>query len=106
MNVMFFFFSSRRRHTTFKCDWSSDVCSSDLDALRFALVHGTTPGQDQKFGQAKVENARNFANKLWNATRYVIGARPASIAEDAERRLPDAAHVGPADRWVLSRAAA
>ena len=82
------------------------IDESGADALRFALVHGTTPGQDQKFGQAKVENARNFANKLWNATRYVIGARPASIADGAERRLPDAAHLGPADRWVLSRAAA
>ncbi len=76
------------------------------DALRFALVHGTTPGQDQRFGTAKVENARNFANKLWNATRFVLGARPATIAPDAERRLPDAAHLGPADRWVRSRAAA
>jgi valyl-tRNA synthetase len=76
------------------------------DALRFALVHGTTPGNDQRFGMAKVENARNFANKLWNATRFVLGARPATIAADAERRLPDARHLGPADRWVLSRAAA
>ncbi len=76
------------------------------DALRFALVHGTTPGNDQRFGSAKVEQARNFANKLWNATRFVLGARPASIPAGAERRLPDAAHLGPADRWVLSRAAA
>ena len=59
------------------------------DALRFALVHGATPGNDQRFGPAKVENARNFANKLWNATRFVLGARPASIPADAERRLPD-----------------
>ena len=76
------------------------------DALRFAVVHGTTPGNDQRFGPAKVDNARNFANKLWNATRFVLGARPASIAADAERRLPAASHLGPADRWVLSRAAA
>ncbi len=76
------------------------------DALRFALVHGTTPGNDQRFGTAKVENARNFANKLWNATRFVLGARPASIPADAERRIPDAAHLDAADRWVLSRAAA
>jgi valyl-tRNA synthetase len=75
------------------------------DALRFALVNGTTPGQDQRFGVGKVENARNFANKLWNATRFVLGARPPSIAADAERRLPDARHLGAADRWVLSRAA-
>src|SRR5260370_14746154 len=37
MKVFYFFFSSRRRHTRFKCDWSSDVCSSDLDALRLRL---------------------------------------------------------------------
>ncbi len=76
------------------------------DALRFALVHGATPGNDQRFGPAKVGNARNFANKLWNATRFVLGARPDSIPEGAERRLPDATKLGPADRWVLSRAAA
>ena len=76
------------------------------DALRFAVVHGTTPGLDQKFGMAKVENARNFANKLWNATRFVLGARPASIPADAPRRSPDPARLGPAERWVRSRAAA
>ena len=76
------------------------------DALRFAVVHGTTPGLDQKFGVAKVENARNFANKLWNATRFVLGARPESIPADAPRRSPDPARLGPAERWVRSRAAA
>ncbi len=76
------------------------------DALRFAVVHGTTPGSDQRFGSAKVENARNFANKLWNATRFVVGARPDSVPEGAERRLPDPALLGPAERWVLSRTAA
>ena len=76
------------------------------DALRFAVVHGATPGNDQRFGPAKVENARNFANKLWNATRFVLGARPATIPADAERRLPDVTQLGPAERWVLSRAAA
>ena len=76
------------------------------DALRFAVIHGAAPGQDQRFGEAKLENARNFANKLWNATRFVVGARPASIPDDAERRLPDARHTGPAERWMLSRASA
>ncbi len=76
------------------------------DALRFALVHGTTPGNDQRFATAKVENARNFANKLWNATRFVLGARPSSLAGDGERRIPDVRHLGPAERWILSRAAA
>ncbi len=76
------------------------------DAMRFALVHGATPGNDQRFGAAKVENARNFANKLWNATRFVLGARPSTIPTGSERRLPDATQLGPGDRWVLSRAAA
>ncbi|HET7727091.1 MAG TPA: valine--tRNA ligase [Candidatus Limnocylindrales bacterium] len=76
------------------------------DALRFALIHGAAPGADVRFGSAKVEQARNFANKLWNATRFVLGARPSTIPADGERRLPEARHLGPAERWLLSRAAA
>jgi valyl-tRNA synthetase len=79
---------------------------SGADALRFALIHGATPGLDQRFGPAKLENARNFANKLWNAARFVIGARPATITQGAGRRGPDAALLGPAERWILSRVAA
>jgi valyl-tRNA synthetase len=75
------------------------------DALRFAVIHGATPGQDQRFGQQKLETGRNFANKLWNATRFVLGARPASIAADAMRRAPDPDALGPAERWIRSRAA-
>ncbi|MFL5674114.1 MAG: valine--tRNA ligase, partial [Chloroflexota bacterium] len=82
------------------------IDTAGADALRFAVIHGATPGNDQRFGEAKLEHARNFANKLWNATRYVMGARPATIADDAERRLPDETQLGPGDRWLLSRAAA
>jgi valyl-tRNA synthetase len=82
------------------------IDETGADALRFALIHGATPGNDQKFGRAKVEHARNFANKLWNATRFVIGARPATIPEDAPRVDPDERHLGPAERWLRSRAAA
>jgi valyl-tRNA synthetase len=82
------------------------IDESGADALRFAVIHGATPGNDQRFGPVKLEQARNFANKLWNATRYVVGARPDTIAADAERRVPDPAHLGPADRWLRSRAAA
>src|SRR3954453_19979225 len=81
------------------------IDESGADALRFAVIHGATPGNDQRFGAAKLELARNFANKLWNATRYVAGARPTTIPDD-ERRLPDVRHLGPAERWLLSRAAA
>jgi len=78
------------------------------DALRFALLNGTSPGNDQKFSSERLEDARNFANKLWNATRFVLGARPASIGtgEAARRETPSEADLGPAERWIRSRAAA
>ena len=76
------------------------IDESGADALRFAVIHGATPGNDQRFGPAKLEHARNFANKLWNATRFVVGARPATIAADAERRIPVDADLGPAERWL------
>jgi valyl-tRNA synthetase len=82
------------------------IDESGADALRFALIHGAAPGNDQKFNAEKLENARNFANKLWNAARFVLGARPASVAADAERTTPDPAHLGPAERWLRSRVAA
>ena len=56
------------------------------DALRFALIYGISPGADQKFSREKLENARNFGNKLWNAARFVLGARPSSIPADAPAR--------------------
>jgi len=82
------------------------IDESGADALRFALIHGAAPGMDQRFGPAKLDNARNFANKLWNATRFVVGARPATIAPDAPRQAPDPDRLGPAERWIRSRAAA
>ena len=82
------------------------IDEAGADALRFAVIHGATPGQDQKFGRQKLETGRNFANKLWNATRFVLGARPASIPVDAPRRAPDPTVLGPTERWIRSRAAA
>jgi valyl-tRNA synthetase len=79
------------------------IDETGADALRFAVIHGAAAGQDQRLGRAKLENARNFANKLWNATRFVVGARPPSIPADAERRTPPPADLGPAERWMLSR---
>ena len=76
------------------------------DALRFALVNGTAPGNDSRLGREKLENARNFTNKLWNVARFVLGARPESIAADAARQAPDRSKTGPAERWILSRASA
>ncbi len=82
------------------------ITESGADALRFALVHGTSPGNDQKFRSERLDDGRNFANKLWNATRFVIGARPASIPAGTPRRVPEPAQLGLAERWIRSRAAA
>jgi valyl-tRNA synthetase len=79
---------------------------SGADALRFAVIHGSTPGLDQRFGEQKLESGRNFANKIWNATRFVVGARPSGIAAGTERITPEPARLGPAERWILSRLAA
>ncbi|HUQ43894.1 MAG TPA: valine--tRNA ligase [Candidatus Limnocylindria bacterium] len=84
------------------------IDQTGADALRFALLNGTSPGNDQKFSSERLEDGRNFANKLWNATRFVLGARPASIddARASRRESPDPAQLGPAEQWVLARAAA
>jgi valyl-tRNA synthetase len=82
------------------------IDESGADALRFALIHGAAPGNDQKFSAEKLENARNFANKLWNAARFVLGSRPATIQVDALRAAPDPVRLGPAERWLRSRVAA
>jgi valyl-tRNA synthetase len=68
------------------------------DALRFALTASTSPGSDQRLTEAKIAGARNFTNKLWNAARFVIGARPDPLAAPAgELGLPE--------RWIASRLA-
>src|SRR5699024_10824873 len=48
------------------------IAQYGADALRFMLVDGSTPGNDMRYSEKKVEAARNFANKLWNATRFVL----------------------------------
>ena len=83
------------------------IDAAGADALRFALLNGTSPGNDQKFSSERLEDGRNFANKLWNATRFVVGARPASIdaAGAARREPPDPdASRRRAERWIRSRA--
>jgi valyl-tRNA synthetase len=76
------------------------------DALRFALLHGPEPSQDQRMSPPRLEDARNFANKLWNAARFVLGSRPAEIAADAPLETPAGAALSAADEWILQRCAA
>jgi valyl-tRNA synthetase len=82
------------------------IDSAGADALRFALLNGTSPGNDQKFSSERLEDGRNFANKLWNATRFVLGARPASIDADraSRREAPDPERLGPAEHWIRAGA--
>ncbi|MGH2500134.1 MAG: class I tRNA ligase family protein, partial [Candidatus Limnocylindria bacterium] len=78
------------------------------DALRFALVSGVAAGADSQLAEAKLVNARNFANKLWNVGRFVlrqIDARPAAL-RGAPIDRPPAGAPGEAERWILSRTAA
>jgi valyl-tRNA synthetase len=68
------------------------------DALRFALVTGTSAGADQRLTRAKLDGGRNFSNKLWNAARFVLSSRTESMAPaSGEASLPE--------RWIASRRA-
>src|SRR5215204_7113649 len=76
--MLFFFFSSRRRHTRSLCDWSSDVCSSDLRHDRCRRQHRRTAGCDQRATLASAEQGR--AESRW-------GAEPGILAEDSRLQL-------------------
>ena len=67
------------------------------DALRFALATGNSPGNDMRFSDEKIEAARNFANKLWNASRFVR----MNLSIDAFK-LPNVADLAPEDKWILT----
>jgi valyl-tRNA synthetase len=82
------------------------MADQGADALRFALVHGTSPGADQRLSQARIDGARNFANKLWNAARFVLAARPQGVAADAALELPPPASWSPAEHWIVARVGA
>ena len=68
------------------------------DALRFALASGNSPGNDMRFSDEKIEAARNFANKLWNAARFVLMNLD---IEDTAAADPD--KLAPEDKWILSK---
>lgn len=69
------------------------------DALRFTLVTGNTPGNDMRFYMEKVESNRNFANKLWNATRFVL----MNLEEDVVKKELQLSKLEEEDKWILTR---
>ncbi len=71
------------------------------DALRFALSTGTSPGNDTRVGSRKLEASRNFANKLWNAARFVVGNMGEGVSIDGLEGLHPTLPLE--DRWILSR---
>ena len=66
------------------------------DALRFSLMMGVSPGNDTRFSKDKVEAARNFANKIWNASRFVL------MHVDSREEI-DPARLELPDKWILTR---
>jgi len=70
------------------------------DALRFALATGNSPGNDMRFSDEKIEAARNFANKLWNASRFVR----MNLTID-QISLPAESELATEDKWILTELA-
>ncbi len=70
------------------------------DALRFTLLTGSTPGNDMNLSIDRIRANRNFANKIWNATRFVLGNLPDDFQV---RGRPEASGLDLPDRWVLHR---
>lgn len=72
------------------------------DALRLTLVTGNAPGNDMRFYLERVEASRNFANKIWNASRFIMMNMP-ERDEDGNDLEQKAFSLEPADKWILSK---
>lgn len=70
------------------------------DALRYTLITGNAPGNDMRFYWERVEASRNFANKVWNASRFIMMNDPENTVK-ADGVLPD--NLTEADKWILSK---
>ena len=75
------------------------IDSYGADALRFMLVTGNAPGNDIRFYPERVEAARNFANKIWNASRFIM----MNLDRDLMDKYKDLKEYTLADKWILSR---
>lgn len=67
------------------------------DALRLTLVTGNSPGNDMRFSYKRVEASRNFANKVWNASRFIL------MNLTGEIKKPEESELQISDRWIISR---
>ena len=67
------------------------------DALRLTLITGNAPGNDMRFYNERVENSRNFANKIWNASRFIMMNMPEDGVKVASPKLE------PVDKWIISK---
>ena len=68
------------------------------DALRLTLITGNAPGNDMRFYYERVENSRNFANKVWNASRFIL-----MNMDGKEVTEPEISQLQPVDKWILSK---
>ena len=72
------------------------------DALRFTMLVGSTPGNDTNVGPKKAESNRNFANKIWNAGRFVINAID-GLKESSDKRTETSNEYSLADSWIWAK---
>ena len=70
------------------------------DALRYTLITGNAPGNDMRFYWSRVEASRNFANKVWNASRFIMMNDPDNKIKATDERP---ANLTDADKWILSK---
>lgn len=68
------------------------------DALRFMIATGNAPGNDMRYYPERVESSRNFANKIWNASRFVM----MNLDKDVMNKYKDCKEYSLADKWILS----
>lgn len=75
------------------------IAKSGVDSLRFFLTTNSTPGQDLRYSEEKIEASANFINKIWNASRFVL----MQCGADMETADIDLTHASMIDKWILRR---
>ncbi len=74
------------------------IAKFGADTLRFSLINGIAPGSDMRFSDEKIEGARNFMNKIWNASRFVLlNVEGKNISDIADIKLNSA------DKWIITK---